>query len=383
MMEKTRLLHIITGLSIGGAEMMLYKLLSNIDREKFDIQVISLTDIGPIGKKIQHLGIQVEAVGMRRGVKGLISVNSFFKLQALLRKYNPDVVQTWMYHADLIGGLATKIAVNAPVVWNIRHSNLAPNINKKTTIWAAKACARFSKFVPKKIICCSEASKRVHIDLGYDESKMIVIPNGFDIEKFKPDTEARKKLLNELQIPENSFLIGLVARFDPQKDHHTFIRAAKILSKEHPNVHYILCGEGVTWGNKELADWIKDVNLQDRFHLLGRREDIPKIMASLDVLSSSSCGEGFPNVIGEAMACGVPCVVTDVGDSAYVVGDTGIVVPPKNPGELAKGLKKVIDTNEIKRKQIGLMARNRIMQLFEIHRIVKKYETLYEELCAE
>lgn len=326
--------HIITGLNTGGAETMLYKLLSNIDRTKFELKVLSLTDIGSIGKKIEKLGISVKALGMKRGVPNPRYV---FGLVAILKKEKPDLVQTWMYHADLIGGLAAKLVRNVPVVWNIRHSNLDPKGNKKTTILTAKACAKLSKTIPKKIICCSEASFKVHSELGYKEEKMIVIPNGFDLDAFKPDAEARYSVRRELRIPDDAAIMGMVARFDPQKDHKNLINAAGVLCRSNKNIHFILCGDGITNDNKQLAKCIQENNLQVNFHLLGRRADIARITTAFDIASSSSSyGEGFPNVVGEAMSCEVPCVVTNVGDSAYIVGDTGIVVPPKNPLAMAR-----------------------------------------------
>ena len=370
-----KILHIITSLSTGGAEMMLYKLVSKMDRDKFEIQVISLTDIGPIGKKIQALGIPVVALGMKRGVPDPRMV---FKLACWLKKYRPDIIQTWMYHSDLLGGLAAKLAGNIPVVWGIRHSNLDPKGNKRTTIWTAKVCARFSRWLPVKIVCCSEASRRVHTALGYAPDRMVVIPNGFDLNLFKPDLEEGTLVRQELGIPEDTILIGLVGRFDPQKDHKNFIKAATLLKKDMPDVRLLLCGDGITWENPTLSKWIEDAGLSKYFHLLGRRNDIPRIMTALDIASSSSYGEGFPNVVGEAMACGVPCVVTDVGDSALIVGDTGIVVPPKDPGALALAWKELIEIGGHKRQKLGDNARLRIRDNFSLPSVVKRYEELYK-----
>lgn len=373
----TSITHIITGLNTGGAETMLYKLLSNIDRTKFEPKVLSLTDIGSIGKKIEKLGISVKALDMKRGVPDPRYV---FRLAAILKKEKPDLVQTWMYHADLIGGLAAKLVRNIPIVWNIRHSNLDPEGNKKTTILTAKACAKLSKTIPKKIICCSEASFKVHSELGYEEEKMIVIPNGFDLDDFKPDAEARYSVRRELSIPDDAAIIGMVARFDPQKDHKNLINAAGVLCKSNKNIHFILCGDGITNDNKQLAKWIQEHNLQVNFHLLGRRADIARITTAFDIASSSSYGEGFPNVVGEAMTCEVPCVVTNVGDSAYIVGDTGIVVPPKNPLAMAKAWEKLIKLPAEERKILGKLARKRIEDNFEINFIANQYMELYNQL---
>lgn len=372
------MMHIITGLNTGGAETMLYKLLSNIDRTKFEPKVLSLTDIGLIGKKIEKLGISVKALGMKRGVPDPRYV---FRLAAILKKEKPDIVQTWMYHADLIGGVAAKLARNISIVWNIRHSNLDQEGNKKTTILTAKACAKLSKTIPKKIICCSEASFKVHSELGYKEDKMIVIPNGFDLDAFKPDAKARHSVRRELRIPDDVVIIGMVARFDPQKDHKNLIDAAGVLCRSNKNIHFILCGDRITNDNKQLAKWIQEHNLQVNFHLLGLRADIARITTVFDIASSSSSyGEGFPNVVGEAMSCEVPCVVTNVGDSAYIVGITGIVVPPKNPLAMAKAWEKLIKLPAEERKILGKLARKRIEDNFKINSIVNQYEALYSQL---
>ena len=376
-MVSKEIIHIITGLNTGGAETMLYKLLSNIDRTKFKLNVLSLTDIGSIAKRIEKLGISVKALGMKRGVPDPRFV---FRLASIIKKEKPDLVQTWMYHADLIGGLAAKLSRNIPVVWNIRHSNLDPEGNKKTTILTAKACAKLSKIIPKKIICCSEASFKIHSELGYKEDKMIIIPNGFDLDAFKPDAEARYSVRRELRIPDDAATIGMVARFDPQKDHKNLIDAAGVLCRSNKNIHFILCGDGITNDNKQLVKWIQEYSLQANFHLLGQRADIARITTAFDIASSSSYGEGFPNVVGEAMSCEVPCVVTNVGDSAYIVGDTGIVVPPKNPLAMAKAWEKLIKLPAEERKILGKLARKRIEDNFEINFVVNRYMVLYSQL---
>ena len=381
--KKIKLLHIITGLSTGGAEMMLYKLVSKIDKGYFDIYAVSLTNIGPVGEKIKNLNIPVVAVRMKRGWGGFFSFSGFFRLLRIARSYKPDAIQTWMYHSDLIGGLVGKI-LKIPVIWNIRHSNLDPKCNKKTTIWTTKICAKFSKILPKKIICCSYASKDVHSNLGYDENKMVVIPNGFDLNVFSPNKQAREKVRKELGINDKIIVIGFAARFDPQKDHKNFFEAAKIVHRVYPNVHFLLCGDGINWKNEKLREWIKKSGVEKVTHLLGRQDDMKDIYNAIDILSSSSSyGEGFPNVIGEAMACEVPCVVTDVGDSAIIVKDTGFVVPPKNPEALAKAIIKMIEIGEEKRRELGRKARKRIEEDYSIEKIVNNYEQLYKKIISK
>ena len=374
-----RITHIITGLDTGGAEMMLYKLLSGMDRAVFSVEVISLKDIGPIGKKIQTLGIPVHAIGMSKSAPNLLG---WLSLINWLHQNPPHVVQTWMYHANLIGGLAAMVFVRGiPVAWNIRYSNFDSQYSKRRTIWTAKACSLLSWLLPDSIVCCSKTSCTIHQDLGYVRDKFKVIPNGFDLNVYRPDERARITVRQELAVSSVTLLIGLVARFDPQKDHHNFIRAAALLHAHLPDVHFLLCGDGINWKNSKLAGWIRDVCMNDNFHLLGRREDIPRLTAALDIASSSSSfGEAFPNIIGEAMACGVPCIVTNVGDSYWIVDDTGKVVPPKNPHALAKAWLELIEMGSGHRRRLGLAARQRVYKHFNLMSIVGQYERLYKEL---
>jgi glycosyltransferase involved in cell wall biosynthesis len=377
---KPSILHIITDLSTGGAEMMLYKLLSYGSKEKHKATVISLTDIGSVGRKIEALGIPVKALGMRRGVPNPLAL---LRLAYWIRQSAPHLIQTWMYHADLVGGLAAKLAGHIPLIWNIRHSDLNPLSNKQSTLWTAKICAKLSKILPMRIICCSESSRETHIKLGYDAQKMMMIPNGFDLTTFNPDLSARQSVRQELGISEDTLLIGLFGRFNPQKDHTNFIRAAALLNRGITETHFLLCGDQINWENSTLVDSIKNFGLSRNFHLLGERRDIPRLTAALDIACSSSAfGEGFPNVIGEAMACAVPCVVTNVGDSALIVGNTGRVVPPKEPNALASAWSDWIEKGSEYRKQLGLAARCRIEEHYNLLEIVKKYQNFYEEIIA-
>ena len=371
--------HVIAGLSMGGAQMMLYKLLSRLDRAAFQSEVISLADVGPLDKKIRALGVPVKVLGMCPGTPNPVAL---YRLARWWRNDPPQVVQTWMYHADLIGGLAAKFAGGIPVVWNIRHSHLDVEGNKRSTLWTIRTCARLSRRLPTRIVCCAELSRRIHAQLGYAREKMVVIPNGFDLEVFRPDPTARRSVRQELGIPEEALVIGLVGRFHPLKDHRNFVEAAARLHASRPDVHFLLCGDDVTAENTELAEWINAAGLAGRCHLLGPREDVPRLNAALDIACSSSYSEGFPNTIGEAMACGVPCAVTDVGDSALIVGDTGSVVPPKNPDALANAWRELIEIGPDGRGLLGAAARRRIDQCFSLRAIAARYEDLYAQIAA-
>lgn len=357
---------------------MLYKLLSCMDRDMVTSQVVSLQNKGPMAERIEALGITVKALNMSKGIPDPRGV---WRLSRMIRNYEPDVIQTWMYHGDLLGSLAARLARRGSVVWNIRHSNLHPKENKKTTIWTAKACALLSTMIPKKIVCCSEESRRVHVGLGYDENKMLVIPNGFDLDNFGPSKEARNSLRDELNLQQNTLLIGMAARFNPQKDHFNLVQAARQLKDQGVEAFFLLCGQDIGWENEKLGSWIRQAGLEDRFFLLGPRNDMPRITAALDVACLSSAhGEGFPNVLGEAMACEVPCVATNVGDSAEIVGDTGRIVPPKDPEALARAIKELIDMGPEGRAEMGKRARKRVKERYELSRVVRQYEDLYRSV---
>ncbi|HMH50511.1 MAG TPA: glycosyltransferase [Candidatus Acidoferrum sp.] len=370
-----RLLHVITTLSTGGAEVNLYKLLSTIDHRRFACDVISLTNIGPIGDRIRALGVPVQSLGLRRGRPNPAGI---LRLAGLLRRRRPDLVQTWMHHADLIGGLATLLAGRIPVVWNVQLGSLVPEGTSRLTRLTVRACVALSSKVPRKIICNSEAGRQLHASLGYPAPRMTVIPTGFDVSTFRPDPGSRLALRRELALAPGTPLVGLVARFDPYKDHQTFVDAARRIAAARADVHFVLCGDGVTGENRELAGWVRAAGLQGRAHLLGRRDDVQRVHAAVDLACSSSLGEGFPNVIGEAMACGVPCVVTDVGDSASLVADTGRVIPPRDPRALADACLALLEDDD-ERLRLGCAARRRIEQQFALPVMAAKYEAVYEE----
>ena len=366
--------HIISGLQADGAETVLHSITSRMDATRFENEVISLTDLGPMAGRLTASGTPVRALGMRPGVANPLRI---LQLAAWLKKSKPQVVQTWMYHADLIGGTAAWLAGNLPVVWGIHHTNLDPDQNKRSTIWTARACARLSRRLPKRIVCCSEASREAHARFGYSEQKMQVIPNGFDLRRFHPDAEARLWLRQELEIPADALLIGMAARFHIQKGHPNFIRAAASLHSRLPDVHFVLCGKDVDKNNSELTAWIKAADLSTVCHLLGSREDMSCVFAALDVATSSSLSEAFPMAVGEAMACGTPCVVTDVGDSASIVGDMGKVVPAGDSEALAAAWQEMLAGGPAVRQQMGRAARNRVEQRFNIDSIVERYQELY------
>lgn len=373
-----RIVHIITGLPMGGSQTMLAKLLCAMDAKVWAPEVISLRDKGSVGEKLAAAGFSVRALGMREGPSDLLALA---RLARWLRELRPAIVQTWLYHADLFGGLAARWAGGFPVIWNIRQTNPQAEGNRRSTRWIVRLCARLSRHLPVRIVCCSEASRRAHAGLGYDAERMVVIPNGFDLADFRPDPTARESVRRELRIAADTPLVGQVARFDPQKDHENFVEAARLLEESRPDVHFLLCGEGIDERNVELRRWVERAGIADRCHLLGPRTDVSRLLAALDVASLSSAGEGFPNVLGEAMACAVPCVATDVGECAAIIGETGRIVPSRDPAALAAGWRELIDAGLDARHRLGEKARRRIETEFDLPRIAARYQSLYEQVA--
>ncbi|WP_147819751.1 glycosyltransferase family 4 protein [Salidesulfovibrio onnuriiensis] len=374
-----KVLHCITGLNTGGAETMLCKLVSRLPERGVECRVVSLLPPGPLAGELAAMGVRVDSLGMSRGVP---SLGALWKLSGIIRSWRPDVVQTWLYHADLLGLLAARLAGHSAVAWNIRCSYMDLSRYGWTTSLVLKLCSWLSP-LPTVVLANSDEARRFHERLGYRARRFEVIPNGFDTDRFSPDAEARERLRRELGLAPDALLVGLVARFDPMKDHAGFLRAAAELRSLHPGVRFVLCGDGISWENRELAEFVRKEALEDSVFLLGRRSDIPSLTAALDVAVCCSIGESFPNVVGEALACGVPCVVTDVGDSARIVGPAGVVVEPGNPSGLCRGIFRLLELGNDERQAMGALGRERVVSLFSLEKVAGLYYDLYKDMVGK
>jgi len=373
-------LHIITGLNNGGAEAVLFRLVTSDKNHTH--QVISLTDSGVYGQRLSTAGISVYSLNMPRGS---VTINGLFLLYGLIRKINPDVLQTWMYHADLIGGIVARFAGVRRVIWGIRNSNIDAKRTALSTRLTVHLCALISGIVPHKIICCSEQAAPLHISLGYAKRKMVVIPNGYDLVQFSPSEEKRRGLRSDFGILDSEVVVGMVARWDPQKDHQNCIAALALLDRECCTPwRCLLVGSDMQESNSELTMLLKKYSVVDRVMLLGPRSDIPAMMNVLDIHVLSSYGEAFPNVVAEAMACGVPCVVTDVGDAKLIVDDTGWCVPRTNPAALAGALSDAIrQRSEGDWSERSVRCRQRIVKNFTMEKMVCKYSEVWGSALRE
>lgn len=376
-----RVAHVITGLGQGGAEAVLFRLATYPDTPTRHV-VISLTDDGVYGTRLRSAGIAVHTLGMARG---RMTLGALLRLRALLRAEAPDVVQTWMYHADLIGGLAARLAGIRAVAWGIRNSGNHLDSSSRSARLVLGLCARLSGWLPRAIVCAAQDAARRHQALGYRADAMVVIPNGYDLSRYAPLAESGARMRALWGVPPQAPLIGCVARWDPLKDHANLLEALAVLLRQgqHPSLRCVLVGRGMTPGNAELLTLIASLGLQGRILLAGPSDDVPAVMNSLDVHVLSSCAEGFPNVVAEAMACATPCVVTDVGDAAHIVGDTGVVVPPQQPAALAAGIEQALrEVAERGRASVGEPARQRVLAMFDLGRMVQAYETVWRRISG-
>lgn len=363
-----RVLHVMTALDVGGAEMMLLKLSTH---GQFKSAVLALLNWGPIGSMLRQSHIKVAALGLTTP-KGALSAPSV--AIRLIRSFAPDVIQGWLYHGNLVASLIGAVT-KRPVLWNIRQSVQGSEIEKRHALLTRKLLT-WVQASPAKVIYNSEVARRQHEGIGFPSGKGIVIPNGFDTDKFRPDPLARREVRSEIGVPEDAILVGQCGRSHPMKAHAIFVQAAQKVVSARPNVYCIAVGRGVD-RDPELQSLLSGIE-PGRIQLFGERHDMHRIVAALDVASNSSIsGEGFSNAVGEALCCGVPCVVTDVGDSPLVVADAGVVVPPNQPLPLADAILSLVDDMGW-RHALGELARRRAVKNFGITSVCNTYDELYQ-----
>lgn len=353
---------------------MLAKLVEAMDSTKFENVVVSLTDKNVVGRELEDAGFRVHELNLKRTQVGFRALR---KLQRLVTDERADVVQTWLYHADLVGGVAARCAGGIPIIWNVRNSSVERNGLKLLTTLTIRVCAILSHFIPKRIVFCSQYSRQVHESKGYCSRKMIVIPNGLNLTVWKPDRAVRSEAHRKLGLPSDAMVIGHVARFHYVKNQAGFVEAARLAHQIEPSLHFVMCGEQVDWTNQALAELVEATGIRHAFRLLGPRDDVPKLLNAMDTLCCSSLDEAFPNVLLEAMACGVPCVTTDVGDARCIVGESGLVVPPRDAPALAQAMVKMARLQASQRDSLGQKARERAATLFDISVAARAYASLY------
>lgn len=375
-----RVVHIISGLGQGGAETVLHRLVT-APMQSTQHYVVSMGTEGIFGPRLLQAGVPVYTLNMRSAagmVKGL------WRMHRLLRELNPDVVQTWMYHADLIGGIVARLSGIKAVSWGIRNSGAdlhKSSVSARVLSWL---CARSSALVPAVIVSCAEDALRRHQQWGYRADRMLVIPNGYDLSSWQADAQVRARVRQQWGIADETPVIGSVARWNPLKDHRNLVQAFADSVKSFPELRCVLIGLGMDDANPELIQLLEQHGVRGKVILLGRRDDVPQLMNGLDVHVLSSRAEGFPNVVSEAMATGVLNVVTNVGDAAMIVDDTAWVAPARNPQELSQGINAAVAVLGTQEHHSRVQrARDRVARLFSLEAMVNNYYVVWRRLAAD
>lgn len=357
--------------------MALYRLILAFRGSEYVHTVIALTPGEGLYQRFVESGINLIVLDVRTS-----PVVNTLRLYRLVRTMQPDIVQTWMYHADFLGGLVARLAGNRNVIWGVRTTDVNVGCARATS-FVRQLCAALSHWVPHTIVCVADAARRSHSMIGYDPARMVVVGNGFDLAVLRPSHAERNQLRIQCGFNADQIVLGTVGRFNLDKDHANFVKAAGLLAAENDRLRFMMVGKGLDRANSDLMAWINDTQYADRFVLLGERVDVAVCLAAMDIFCLSSRTEAFPNAVGEAMAMGLPCVATDVGDVAVLMADTGVVVPKANPEALAQGIAGLLALGADFRLQIGQKAKARIRATFTMVNVRQRFELLYENIIAK
>lgn len=371
-----RIAFVSTGLAVGGAETMLHRVATRLDRDRFELMVISVMDEGEFGPALRSAGIPVATVGFTNRIP---TPDRAARLLRPIRSFRPDVVAGWMYHGNLAASIARRWAApRAALAWNIRHSVYDLGNERAVTRQLIRLGARWSAAVDSTVYV-SETSRRQHEALGY-RSPAVVIGNGIDPAPLAAPAE-RAAVRAELGFGPTDVVIGHVARYHPMKDHATFLRAAADAAAAEPSLRLLLVGRDVTAANPALRPILDAPALAGRVTMLGERRDVDRLLGAMDAFCLSSSSEGFPNVVLEAAVAGLPCVVTDVGAAPEIPGDGGLVVPPRDARAMAGGLREIVGMGTEGRAVLGTAARARAIACFSLDATVAAHADLLERLA--
>lgn len=377
-----RIIHLVNDVGYGGAQVLLKRLSIGLKEKGYEQSVVSVLPLEKIGKlapEFERAGIPVFSLDVEGPLSGIRGV---FRFAAMIREKQSDLVQTWLFHSALIGEIGALLSMRNPkTLWSIHHTRLGKESSKFFTRVVYRILARISPVRPRKIIYCSKAGLDLHHECGFDSSKSELIFNGTDTDTYRPDPEARAALRKELGIPADAPLIGMAGRYHPQKDFPNLLRAFAIVQQAVPSAHLLACGPEVSRDTAALRELADACPLPSQVHLIGPRRDMASIYPALTLGALSSCeGEAFPLVLGEAMACEVPCVATDVGDSALIVGDTGRVVPPRDPAALAAAMIELLELPGDVFEELCKAARERVNRNFTLKTYINAHASLYSRL---
>ena len=374
-------MHVITSLDVGGAQTVLARLVSGDRAGSVVHRVVSLKPGGTLRPCVEAGGIPVRDLGVGRKPS---APGGLVRLAGEIGAVRPDVVHSWLYHADLLATLALALSGQRKatrLVWGIRSSERDMRQSPRGTRYIRQVLPLLSSRTDL-VLCNSEAGRAAHERLGYRPPRWQVVPNGLDTERFRPRRDERAAIRAALGLSEASFAVGMCARAEPVKDHDTFVKAAGVLARAAPEARFVLIGAGTDEAGSALDRAIAASGIAERFVRLGQRRDIDRLNAALDIATLSSVSEGFPNALMEAMACGVPCVATDVGDSASIVGDTGFVVRPRDAEALAAAWERLRREGRDTREKRGAAARRHVVARYALATMIEDYRTLYRELAV-
>lgn len=389
-----KILHLTTSLENAGAQAILYNVITRSGEHSHE--VINLMDDDHYGIKIREGELTLHSLG---NSPSRLSLKSMIQIYRIIKRSNADCIQTWMYHADLVGSIIAFIAGERNIVWSVHNSILKPESGITTNI-VFQSLRVLSRFVPKTIIFCSKNAMEYHIEQGYPDQKSIFVPNGYDSRNYRALTrqDALANLETRITIPEGTLnnlkansektviRIAMIARWAPQKDHQNLFRAIKFIDSANTlTADVFLAGSGMDLDNRELLSTIDTLQIRERVSIFGVCENVAALLSLMDILVlPSAFGEAFPNVVAEAMLCGVPCVVTDIGDASWMVGNTGLTVPPGDPIALAKAILRMASAKKDAKywKELKQQCRKRAVDCFSIDDMTSRYNEVWADTLA-
>lgn len=378
--QRPTVLHFAYSIGGGGAEAMLMNLAESLDPAQFRSVVVAI-NAKPWPHHLKRLHEAGVAVHDLEGT-AYLNPQTLARLRNVLRAERPDIVQTWMHHADLVGGWAARLSGVRNIVWSIHCREIHRNHGEsdRKLAFFRRALSLSSRFIPKRIISCSAAAIEDHAAIGYPRAKMRWIPNGINADRFVPDTDAALDTRAELRLPPNAPVIGYVGRFHEMKDLSTFLRAAAILQTRIPDARFVLCGGVEVEMSAEQRELLAQLPHPKQVRFESFRADPWRLYPALNVFSLASRTEACPMTIMEAMSCGVPCVTTDVGDCARLLEGVGRVVPVRDPAALANAWEQTLRLGASAREELAKQSRQRVLERFTITHAARQYAETYAQL---
>lgn len=370
-----KILHVAPGLGDGGAEAILFRLVSGLPH--LEHRVICLGPSGKYEHLLKKIGVEVIVLELTLNWSG---VRRLLLARRMVKNYRPRVVQGWLYHGNLVASLLALGSRTTKVFWSLHHTKLVKGVDPWHTLLAAKLGVLLSYLSPKTIVCVAQASRTEHRKSGYYPLKLKVFPNGHDVALYRPDDAARNNFRSAVGIPPGVFVFGTVARDAPQKDLPNLLNGISLLSASRDDFVCFLFGEGMTDENTALVSLIGDFGVGSVVRLMGPQASMHEIYPGLDShVTSSAFGEALPNAICEAMACGVPCITTDVGDSGEIVGRTGLIVPPSDPVALREAMELMIQLSDVGEQWLARkkQCRSRIAKDYGLEKMLGAYFGLW------